>query len=243
MDREFNEILFLSFFLPNSAYEPFARQMRMRAVKHNNKRSQSMDVVVPVHNKNTSNKSSPLMCYTEKMFSLSSHKNCDRNCSSSDRSSSYRRRSFNSSLHSIDETDTLDFQRSRKRELSACNAYPEKRLSDPLVHCAFINKGFDAELNRRQFSTYDTFSSSDYYRQSYPVPKVRISDECGNRIDNSFDSQSDADDWWDFGTDCQYSGDAFSMVCDGGAVRQTGNKCGKCGHRKPLETQFSTTFS
>ncbi|KAG4077649.1 hypothetical protein HA402_012960, partial [Bradysia odoriphaga] len=230
------------------AYEPFTHLKRICAAVKRSKRSQSTDVVVPVHNRYCSNNPTA-SCYTENMFSLSSYKNCERNCSSSDRS--YRRRSFNSSLHSIDETDTLDFQRSRKRELSTHNAYPEKRLSDPLLHCAFINKGFDVELNRRQFSMFDTLPADYLQSNAYPIPKikVRISDECGNRIDNSFDSQSDSDvdDWWNFGAaktrnDCQY-GDAFSIVSNEDVSRQTVKKCSKCGHRKPLETQFSTTFS
>lgn len=234
------------FFFYRTAYEPFAHLTKICAVKHN-QRSQSMDVVVPVHNRNCSNKSPAPSYYTEKMFSLNSNKNCERNCLSSERS--YRRRSFNSSLHSIDETDTLDLQRSRKRELSTCNAYPEKRLSDPLLHCAFINKGFDVELNRRQLPRYDTYSDDCRQANVFPIPKVRISDECGNRINSSFDSQPDwdVDDWWSFGTakidnNCQ-SGDAFSIVYDEEVVKHTVKKCGKCGHKKPLETQFSTTFS
>lgn len=216
-----------------------------------------MDVVVPVQNKICSNNlSTP--CYTAKMFSLSSYKNCERNCSSSDRS--YRRRSFNSSLHSIDETDTLDFQRSRKRELSTSNNYPEKRQSDPLLHCAFTNKGFDIDVNNHTyFSMYDklldTFSYVRHHqtveypkKNRYPTPKikVRISDECGNRIDNSLDSQSDSevDESWNFGAAeirCD-DGDAFNIRNEEINRPTTVNKCRKCGH-KYLKTQFSTTFS
>lgn len=219
-----------------------------------------MDVVVPVQNKRLPNAS----CYTEKMFCLSSYKNCEsNNCSSDDRS--YRRRSFNSSLHSIDESESLDSQRSRKRELSTSHVYPEKRQSDPLLHCAFTNKGFDMQVqNHKYFSVYDkrfdTFSYSKHHRTddhpirlAYPIPKikVRISDECGNRIDNSLDSQSDceADDSWNFGAAdirnyCYRSDDvdAFSIIQNEEIIRPTVNKCRKCGH-KALKTQFSTTFS
>ncbi len=215
-----------------------------------------MDGVVLAQSKSSSNKLYA-SCYTEKMFSLSSSKNSENNCSSNDRS--YRRRSFNTSLHSIDETDTLDFQRSRKRELSTANVYPEKRLSDPLVHCAFINKGFDVELNRRHFSMYDSFSYVQHHREAadhskmniYTIPKikVRISDECGNRIENSLDSDSEIDDCWNFGTTmdqshnhCQ-SKDAFNIICNEAIGQPTVNKCRKCGHRKSLKAQFSTTFS
>lgn len=189
-----------------------------------------MDVVVPAQNKICSNNlSTP--CYTAKMFSLSSYKNCERNCSSSDRS--YRRRSFNSSLHSIDETDI----------------YPEKRQSDPLLHCAFTNKGFDVDVNSHiHFSMYDklldTFSyvqhhqTVDYPQKNrYPTPKikVRISDECGNRIDNSLDSQSDSevDESWNFGAAeiRSVDSDAFNIRNEE-TNRPKVNKCRKCGHKK-----------
>lgn len=211
-----------------------------------------MDVVVPVQNKIFSNKLST-SCYTEKIFNFSSYNNCEKYCSSS------YRRSFNSSLHSIDETESLDFQHSRKRDTS--NVYPEKRQSDPLLHCAFINKGFDVDLaHHRHFFVYDTFSSYNKHHPSsdqpkkniFPIPKikVRISDECGNRIDNSLDSQSDSDvdDSWNFGTtkisnDYQSDDDdAFNVIRNEEVIRPTVNKCRKCGH-KSLKTQFSTTFS
>lgn len=223
-----------------------------------------MDGVVPAPSKFTSNHKLLTSCYNEKMFSLSSRKNCEKNnyyCSSSDRSC--RRRSFNSSLHSIDETESLDFQRSRKRELCVGNVCPEKRLSDPLLHCAFINRGFDVELNHQHITMYhklfDAFSYLPNCHQSStgeksnsfcatPRVKVRISDECGNRIDNSFDSQSDleVDDCWNFGAtemrDDRQLADAFNIIRNEDTIRPAANKCGKCGHRKPLTMQFSTTF-
>lgn len=187
--------------------------------------------------------------------------NCEKMFSSSDRS--YRRRSFNSSLHSIDETDTLDFQRSRKRELYTSNTYPEKRQSDPLLHCAYTNKGFDVVVsNYKRFTMYDKLLDTVSYlrhhqtanypkKNGYPTPKikVRISDECGNRIDNSFDSQSDSevDESWNFGSaeirNRYQSGDddAFNIRNEE-TIQPIVNKCRKCGH-KSLKTQFSTTFS
>lgn len=224
-----------------------------------------MDGVVPAQNKISSNKLST-SCYTEKLFSLSSHKNNDRNCEKmcSSYDPSYRRRSFNSNLHSIDETESLDFQHSRERELCTSNVYPEKRQSDPLLHCAFTNKRFDIELNsHKHFSMYDkvldTFSHLQHHsvddakKCTYPIPKIkiRISDECGNRIDNSSDSQSDSDDdddCWNFGATINRNGyeshvdDAFNIIRNEEIIRPTVNKCGKCGH-KSLKTQFSTTFS
>lgn len=211
-----------------------------------------MDGVVQAQNKLCSNKLST-SCYTEKMFSLSSF-NCEKNCTSSDRT--YRRRSFNSSLHSIDETESLDFQRSRKRELCSANIYPEKRQSDPLLHCtSFINREVDVELKHHKYLfMYDNLLETTVPIKSsiYPTSKikVRISDECGNRIDTSLDSQSDSDvdDFWNFGAaqlrniNQSPDDDAFNIVQNEEIIRPNVNECRKCGH-KSLVSQFSTTFS
>lgn len=210
-----------------------------------------MDGVVPAQNKICSNKLST-SCDTEKMFSLSSF-NCEKNCSSSDRS--YRRRSFNSSLHSIDETESLDFQRSGKRELCSSNIYPEKRQSDPLLHfTSIINREVDVEFKHHKYLfMYDhLLETTDPIKSIYPTPKikVRISDECGNRIDTSLDSQSDSDvdEFWNFGaahirnTNQSADDDAFNIIRNKEVIRPTVNECRKCGH-KSLVTQFSTTFS
>lgn len=235
------------------------------AIKHK-KRSQSMDGVVPVQNKNCSNLLQT-SCYTAKILgtrvppitvhdNLSLYKSCEKNCSSYDRPS--RRKSFNSSLHSIDETESFDFQRTRKRELCVSNVYAEKRLSDPLIRCAFINKGFDIDANnQRYFSQFDKFTIPDqgdglknnfFSYASPPKFKVRISDEWGNRIDNSLDCQSDSsdvDEFWNFGTgnECDDDDDdAFHVIENANVIRPTGSKCRKCGHNS-LKKQFSTSFS
>lgn len=237
------------------------------AIKHK-KRSQSMDGVVPVLNKNCSN-ILQTSCYTENILgtrvpitvhgNFSLYKSCEKNCSSYDRPN--RRKSFNSSLHSIDETESIDFQRTRKRELCVSNIYSDKRLSDPLIRCSFTNKGFDIQANnQRYFSQLDNYldtlsdrgdglKNNNLPYESPPKIKVRISDEWGNRIDNSLDYQSDCsdvDDFWDFGTTKDHSShecadsvvDAFHVVQNAEAT----SKCRKCGHRL-LKTQFSTSFS
>ncbi|KAJ6642858.1 Histidine decarboxylase, partial [Pseudolycoriella hygida] len=230
-------------------YEHSNNQPAICAVNHK-KRSQSMEGFVPVQNKIYSNKMQA-SCHSEKTFGLSSYKNCEKTCSLE---RTYRRRSFNSSLHSIDETESSDFHRSRKRELRTSNYYPEKRQSDPLLQCAFTNKGFYAEVNKAKKNHERFYVDSldsilhlpsetvEYKRRYiYPIPKVkvRISDECGNRIDNSLDSQSDPeiDAYWDFGgsrINKEYGGgddDAFSIIQNEEIVHPVSNKCKKCGHK------------
>lgn len=238
------------------------------AIKHK-KRSQSMDVLVPVQNKIYSN-ILPTSFYTEKVFStrvpikvydnLSLPKNCEKNCSSYDRPT--RRKSFNSSLYSIDEVESLDFHRTRKRELCESNICSEKCRSDLLIRCAYTNKGFEVN-NQKNVSFYDDIldtlpnlpdqnvkipKKNSLSFSSPPKIKVRISDEWGNRVDDSLDSQSDSfdvDDFWNFGTNEIRNGhqcDAFNVIENKEITRPTVNKCTKCGH-KSLKSQFSTSFS
>lgn len=236
-----------------------------------------MDGVVPVRNKTGSNISST-SCYTEKLFNstepihakLNLYKNCEKNCSiftSYDLPMyrSNRKKSFSSSLNNIDETESLDCQRTANRGLCIMtNCYSEKRQSDPLIRYAFTNKGFDIETNNQRYlSQYDVHSNTSSQSGKNDVSccasrqkiRVRISDEWGRRIENSLDSQSDSfdfDDFWNFGSaDLSKgsfhsdSGDAFNVIQNDEVHCPKFNKCekcNKCGH-KTLKTQFSTSFS
>lgn len=262
------------FYVFSQAYEAFIvdavtpRFLPVICSTKHKKRSQSMDGVVPVRNKICSNNYLSTSCYVEKILStsvplsvnanLSLYKSCDINCSFIDRSNS--RKSFNSSLHSIDETELYLSNNSNDID----DVVMESQ-SDALIRCAFTNKGFDIEANNQRYfsqlshkldETIDGQKKNISQYVTVPKIKVRISDEWGQRVDNSLDSQSDSsdfDDSWNFGTakirntsnQCD-SDDAFKVIKIGRVVEDEVihpivNKCRKCGHKK-LKSQFSSNF-